>query len=427
VHAIIAVIIKLMAEIAELFARAVEHHRAGRFPEATECYRRVVELNPTFTEAYNNLGTVLQVQGKLDQALECYRQALLVNPNYAEAYNNLGLALRQEGRLEEAAHCFQRAVELNDELAEAHLNRATLWLLKGDYQRGWPEHEWLWKTNLVPRRVFSQPVWKGEPLAGRTILLHSELGFGDTFHFIRYAPLVKRLGATVVVECQKGLVNLLGRCAGIDRLIGRGDDLPEYDAHAAFFSLPVLFRTTLDSIPGGVPYLYAEERLSDVWRTELSAVSGMKVGVNWRGGSGPGIFGQRDFPLECFAALSELPDVHLISLQKDGHDDLAAHCGRLRIFEPRDLDEAHGAFMDTAALMMNLDLVITCDTSVAHLAGALGVPVWVALPFIPDWRWLLNRSDSPWYPTMRLFRQERPGDWAGVFRQIEVALRERNQ
>src|SRR5205823_521468 len=167
---------------------------------------------------------VLQVQRNLDQARGCYRQALNLDPNYAEAHNNLGLALRQEGKLDEAAHCFQRAVELKDELAEAHLNRATLWLLRGDYQRGWPEHEWLWKTNLVARRVFSQPAWKAEPLAGRTILLHAELGFGDTFHFIRYAPLVKHLGATVIVECQKGLLELIRSCGGIDRLVGRGDE-----------------------------------------------------------------------------------------------------------------------------------------------------------------------------------------------------------
>jgi len=276
----------------------------------------------------------------------------------------------------------------------------------------------------MPVRYFAQPKWSGGSLSGKTILIWAEQGFGDTLQFIRYAPLVKERGGVVVVECQKPLADVLLRCTGIDRLIAAGDELPQFDVQAPLVSLPGLFGTTMGTIPAHVPYVFAEPGLIEVWREKLRHVNGLRIGINWSGRVDPGPHKQRDIPPEHFLGLGAVPGVRLISLQKGGGDPSLALRACAMDFGD-ELDTAHGAFMDTAAIMMNLDLVITSDTSVAHLAGALGLPVWVALPFVPDWRWMLDRSDSPWYPTMRLFRQKSRGDWAGVFREIGAALRER--
>jgi len=299
-------------------------------------------------------------------------------------------------------------------------------LLQGDFEGGWPEYEWRWKTGQLRERCFAQPRWNGEPLAGKLILLHAEQGLGDTIQFVRYAAIVKSLGATVVVECQRALVKLLGSCAGIDRLVGAGDDLPSFDFHAPLLSLPGIFRTDLASIPAPVPYLRAAQDLVEQWRVKLMKVDGFRVAMNWRGEAGKPDSMRRAIPLPLFATLSELSGLRLISVQKDVQDRETKTLDSRSIVNPGpEIDTAHGAFMDTAAIMRNVDLVITSDTSVAHLAGALGVPVWVALPFVPDWRWLLDRSDSPWYPTMRLFRQNKRGDWKSVFEEIREALSDR--
>jgi hypothetical protein len=321
-----------------------------------------------------------------------------------------------------------------------------LLLLQGDFERGWPELEWRWKSGEIIERKFSQPRWKGEPLAGKTILLHSEQGLGDTIQFVRYAEVVKEGNpeATVVVECEQPLVNLLQSCRGIDRLVTEGEELPAFDVQAPLLSLPGILGTRVETIPARVPYLFADNRLVEEWNsklaavgtaqaTETSAVSGLRVGINWQGRAGKGEWRKRDVPVEYFARLAEIPGLRLIRLQKGGAESNVpcpkSNVGEIEtaIFDLGDFDTQRGAFVDTAAIMMNLDLVITSDTSVAHLAGALGVPVWVALPFAPDWRWLLDRSDSPWYPTMRLFRQKSIGDWAGVFEEIRAALAERFQ
>jgi tetratricopeptide (TPR) repeat protein len=477
------------------FARAVElrpgdpsfHNNLGNgftmrgmTEEAIASFRRALALKPDYAEAYTNLGTLLQTEGKVDDALDCYRQALSSQPGYAPAHNNIGTALEQVGKLTEAFDCYSRATELEPDNALAHRNRAMLLLLRGDFRQGWSEFEWRWKTDQPRARNFHQPPWEGEPVAGRTILLHAEQGLGDTLQFIRYVPLVKALtrgpaskgegGGAVIVECQKALCRLLSRCGGIDRLVARGDELPEFDVHAPLLSLPRTFGTTLENIPAAVPYLFADPALVEQWRQRLDAIRGegsgnrdrgtgnrghgsvpvivtdpltqqpathhsppLLIGINWCGRQNMPGARKRDVPVEFFAELAQVPGVRLISLQKDtegrdrltGRDALAGTADATIIDFGDELDAAHGAFMDTAAIMMNLDLVISSDTSIPHLAGALGVPVWVALPFVPDWRWLLERTDTPWYPTMRLFRQPSRGDWAGAFRQIEAALRER--
>jgi tetratricopeptide (TPR) repeat protein len=410
----------------------------GSFDDAVDCFRRAIALNPRHAEAHGMLGNAFKNTGRTEEAIDCYRQALALNPLLANVHNRLGLALELQGRLNEAAACYRRAIEIEPDSFEAHMSLSALLLLTGDFEHGWAEYDWWWKK--MRPRDYSRPRWNGESLIGKKILLHPEQGLGDTIQFIRYAPLVKSLGAAVIVECQKPLRKLLARCRAIDQLVESGDDLPVFDFYAPLLSLPRILKTTLDTIPAEVPYLFADDALVMEWRARLEAVLGARnqpaaqvspglsdlhwVGINWRG-SGD-YRRQRDIPLHMFASLAQIPGVRLVSLQKVPGEEAPAGAGPM-IHDLGEFDTSHGPFMDTAAIMMNLDLVITSDTSIAHLAGALGVPVWVGLPFVPDWRWMLERSDSPWYPTMRLFRQKKPGNWAGVFEEIGAALAERVQ
>jgi hypothetical protein len=345
----------------------------------------------------------------------------------AEAHNNLGTVLKEQGNLEEAIACFERALQIEPDCAAAHWNRALIDLLTGDFARGWREYAWRWQTTQQVRRPFPQPEWDGQPLAEKTLLLHAEQGLGDTIQCIRYAPWVKQRAARVIVECQRPLFRLLSGFPGIDQLVAQGDALPQFDVQLPLLSLPGIHGTNGENVPARNPYLFAAAELVQRWRQRLSALEGVKIGISWQGNPKYASDRYRSIPLIQFAALAEIPGVCWISLQKGlGAEQLGAagDCFRVRDFAA-ELDEASGPFMDTAAIMRNLDLVITSDTVNAHLAGALGVPVWVALPFVPDWRWLLNRSDTPWYPTMRLFRQGKAGDWPGVFADLQAALRAR--
>jgi tetratricopeptide (TPR) repeat protein len=399
----------------------------GKEDEAAACYRRALQLDPDLANVHCNLGVALWSQDKLDEAVECYQRALQLKPDFPSALNNLAVTLSEQGKFDEAMACCRQALDFDPDYADGHMGLAVLQLLRGDFQQGWPEYEWRWKTKQLPPRLFPQPLWDGGSLAGKTILLHAEQGLGDTFQFVRYAPLVKRLGATVIVECQKPLLPLLATCPGIDRLVGQGDELPEFTTQAPLLSLPRILQTSLDSIPAAVSYLFAAPALIESWRKRLRDLPGFKIGINWQGRSGRGRWLARNIPLRQFALLAEIPGVRLISLQQGaGREELAQAREQFPVVDlGDDVDRASGPFMDTAAIMMSLDLVITSDTAVPNLAGALGVPVWVALPRASDWRWLLHRADSPWYPTMRLFRQKTAGDWAAVFQEIYDALRER--
>jgi tetratricopeptide (TPR) repeat protein len=434
----------------------------GHFAEAVACCRRAVQLEPDLAEAHYNLGLALADQGERDEAATCLRGALRLKPDHAGAYMtlgkvfleqgqlddawasyqhaarlapndpaglySLGIVLFEQGRYDEALASYQRALQLKPDCPLTHGNRSLAWLLLGRFEEGWPEYEWRWPGLLLSSRpVFSQPQWDGSPLDGRTILLYTEQGLGDTLHFIRYAPLVKQRGGTVVLACLKALHPLLANGPGIDRLIAPFEALPPFDVHAPLLSLPRIFGTTLATIPANVPYLFADPHLVEQWRRELDTFPGFKIGIAWQGSpKNPGDR-KRSIPLAQFEPLAHVPGIQLFSLQKGlGREQLRPLADRWGMIDLTDrLDETTGAFMDTAAVMKSLDLVITADTAVAHLAGALGVPVWVALPFVPDWRWLLERSDSPWYPTARLFRQTRRGDWEGVFQRIAEALRQR--
>ena len=396
----------------------------GQRAEAVACYRRAIALDPHAADAYANLAALLTEEGQLDEAVACCRRALQLKPDAADVHVNLAIALKDQGKLDEAIACYDRALELEPDLAAAHCDRAFLWLLGGNFAQGWPEYEWRWRTKDFAPRNFPQPLWDGKSLAGKTILLHAEQGFGDTFQFVRYTSIVKKLGGTVILECQKALLGLLERCPGVDQLIGHGNDLPAFDVHAPLLSVPGILKTSLDTIPAAVPYLFAAPALIEYWREKLREVRGYKIGINWQGRPGQGSWLARNIPLQQFAGLAEIPGVRLMSLQKGaGREELAQAREHFPIVDlGEEVDQANGAFVDTAAIMRNLDLVITSDTALPHLAGGLGIPVWLALPFAPDWRWLLDRSDSPWYPTMRLFRQKERGNWQGVFDDIRKAL-----
>jgi hypothetical protein len=361
----------------------------------------------------------------LDDAVASIRRALELKPDLAEAHNALGLAWQDQGRIADALACYQRAIDLKPQFAEAHLNRALLWLLKGDFEQGLAEYEWRWRTRLKPlvRCPYQRPYWDGGPLEGKTLLIHAEQGLGDTIQFIRYAALPRERGARVMLGCPKPLLRILRSYRFLDRLVEEITPALDFDVYCPLMSLPGVLKTTLASVPADVPYLFAAPELVQKWRERLGSLEGFKIGIAWRGSPSHANDRARSIPLSCFKPLAALPGVRLVSLQKGpGAEQLQDPADSFPVTEAGSrLDD----FMDTAALLRNLDLLITCDTAVAHLAGALGVAVWVALPLVPDWRWLLDRSDSPWYPTMRLFRQQAPDDWTGVFERIRAALERR--
>jgi tetratricopeptide (TPR) repeat protein len=454
----------------------------GKRPEAIPCYREAIRLKPDFAGAYNNLGLALAEERRLAEAVVVLRQTVRLRPQAAEAHNNLGMVLAELGRFAEAEGCYHEALRLSPGYADAHnnlgstykeqgrtqetiasydlallfqpngsgarWNRALAWLSAGDFEHGWPEYEWRWNRPKTPPRRLPQPRWDGGSLAGKTLLIYVEQGLGDTFQFIRYAPLVKaqgatgkngdrtpkitgpvpvfsEQGATVLVECPAFLHPLLSRCKGIDRLLAEGSPLPDFDCHTPLLSLPHLLGTTWATLPAEVPYLFADPERVGRWAEQLRPVEGFKVGIAWQGNPHHQWDHFRSFPADYFAALAAVPGVRLISLQKgQAAEQLRRLVKRFPITElDSEKDAPTAAFMDTAAVMQNLDLVVTADTSLAHLAGGLGVPVWVPLSTVSDWRWLLKREDSPWYPTMRLFLQKTLGDWDGVFRRMATALR----
>ncbi len=396
--------------------------KQGRPDEAIACFRRGLELHPDHADANNNLGVKQMEQGRAEAAIASYRRALEIDPDYADAHNNLGNALKTMGKLDEAMARYRRAIEIRPDYGDAHFNYALVLLSAGDLARGWPEHEWRWKRTSVTThaRNFRQPLWDGSRLDGRTILLHAEQGLGDTIQFIRYAAMVADCGGRVAVECHPLVIRLLGGVSGIDELIRQGHQLPPFDVHAPLLSLPMIFGTRLETIPGDVGYIRADGRRVEAWKDRLSGFAGRKVGLCWQGN--PEFPGDRwrSIPLKYFAVLLDDPSSTFINLHKGAGEGQIGECGLTdRIVN---YSAAVTSLVDTAAIMENLDLVITSDTSVAHLAGAMGKPVWILLQSMPDWRWLLEREDSPWYPTMRLFRQGTLGDWEGVLTRVKRAL-----
>jgi tetratricopeptide (TPR) repeat protein len=387
----------------------------GQFEAAAACYRRALAQRPGFIEARNNLGAVLTDLDRLEEAESELHRALEDRPDFMSLYSNLGITQILLGKPGEALASYAQALQLNPGSAEVHWNRSWPLLLTGDFEQGWREYEWRERCGVAEPRQYPQPRWDGGVLRGKTILVYGEQGMGDIIQFFRYAALFRHAGAKVIFECPRALARLFVAGRDIDELVIAGDPLPAFDTHTSLLSLPGLFGTRLDTIPVDVPYVSAPPVTGDLAQALERHRGRVNVGIVWAGSPAHRWDRRRSCPLENFSVLAQCPGVTLFSLQKgDAVRALDGNANRWIVALHDYLDD----FADTAAAMTRLDLVITVDTSVAHLAGALGRPVWVLLPFAPDWRWLLGRDDSPWYPAMRLFRQASRGDWGGVFARV---------
>ena len=395
--------------------------------EAVFAYRRAIALTPDHVQSYVHLGDTLLLLGRAEGSAAVCRAAVTLNPALAAPHNNLGNALKALGRVEEAVVAYATATARLPEDPSIHLNHALALLTLARFDEGWAEYEWRWRTGMVRRRDFAQPQWTGDALEGRTILLHAEQGMGDTLHFARYAPLVAERGGRVLLEVQRPLLRLMQRLPGVERVIAQGEPLPPFDVHCPLLSLPRAFATRLDTIPGAVPYLHADPALAEAWRPRVPQDRALAVGLVWAGEARKGvphanrIDRQRSLTLDQLAPLAGIPGVRFLSLQKGPPAEQL--CDPPAGLEILDLMDGVGDFADTAALVETLDLVVGVDTSVIHLAGGLGKPVWVLSRFDGCWRWLTGCDDSPWYPTMRLYRQDRPHDWASAIGRLASDLR----
>jgi tetratricopeptide (TPR) repeat protein len=396
----------------------------GHLAASEQAFRTAIALAPREPEPYVNLGNLLTAQGQHDQPVLLCRQVAALAPDSVEAQNNLGTALYAAGRLDDAITCFRRAVTLRPDRAEGHFHLGMALLAKGDMAPGWREYEWRWQ---IPRmaavaRRFEKPAWDGKPAPGKTLLIHAEQGLGDTLQFCRYATLAAR-GVRVILEVQKPLLRLLGTLAGPEYVIARDDPLPHFDMHAHMLSLPHLFGTVLNNVPAAIPYLAADPGAVGAMRKRLDEVpkTGLRVGLVWAGNSYryvadmAAVDRRRSIAPERLAPLLAIPGVHFISLQKEGPPAPPE-------FGLTDIMHEVDDFAETAALVSTLDLVISVDTSVAHLAGALGKPVWLLNRYVTDFRWMTRGQDTPWYPTMKIFRQAAPDAWNGVIAEAARAL-----
>ena len=395
-----------------------------RFEEAVDDYAQAILIEPSDAQACANQGDALQSLNRFAQALVFYEQAVAINPAFAQAYSNRGVCLKQMKRFEEALASLNTAIEVAPEDAEAHWNKALTLLLMERFDVGWDLYEWRKKAREpAGSRSFPRPAWLGvEDISNKSVLVHGEQGLGDVIQFSRYLSCLSNRGAKVLFAPHRPLQGLMRKLDAAVEIVDEDDPSLEFDYHAPLMSLPLAFKTNLANIPVRAAYLEAEGARVEDWATKIGP-DGFKVGICWQGADGPVDRG-RSFPVRHFRQVAQVPGLRLISLQKGRAEAQLQDLPPGMIVETlgADFDAGPDAFLDTAAVMKCCDLVITSDTAVAHLAGALGVKTWVALKHVPDWRWLLDRDDSPWYPSMRLFRQESPGDWDGVFASMKAAL-----
>lgn len=391
----------------------------GRPQEAEACCREALDLKPDDVQAQLTLGNALRDQGRFHEAESCFRTALDHNPAWPQALNNLGTLLLDLARPDEAIRSLRMAVSEKPDYADAHFNLGVALLLDGQFDEGWREYEWRWKQDRKKSQLrgFRQPLWDGGDIGDRVLLLHAEQGLGDTLQFCRFVPEIAA-GRRVVLEVQRPLVPLLAGLPGIESIVALGDPLPSFDLYCSLMSLPRVLGITLETIPQQASYLRADPQRVAAWRQRVGQLDGLRVGLAWAGNHTMSGDRRRSMPLAQFAELADLPGVSFVSLQKGAAASQSPPAG----LSLHDWTEDLHDFSETAALVETLDLVISVDTAAAHLAGALGRPVWLLNRFDRCWRWLLNRDDSPWYPSLRQFRQAQPGDWSSVLKDVRAEL-----
>lgn len=419
------------------FALGCVQQASGERSEAADCYRRALALDSSHVAAHINLGCLLQAGSEInlatagaggalaqrgfEEALSHFRAATEIAPDGPDGWINLGYALERQRQLPDARRCYDRALAIDPDLIEARFNRSMVLLAQGDFLEGWEDYEWRWQASGYSRPAFPQAEWDGSPLHGETVLLYTEQGFGDAIQFVRYAAEVKARGGRAMVRCQPELQRLLRSVPGVFATLAP-DQTTEFDLHCPLLSLPRVLRTTIDTIPAQVPYILPDPTLASEWRARLhDGQPAVNVGLVWASHSMMPNAALKSTTLHAFAPLREIPGVRFYSLQTGAAGREAAAAGPIPLTDPTD---RISDFADTAAVIANLDLIIAVDTAVAHLAGAMGKPVWTMLRYAPDWRWYPDAPISKWYPSMRLYRQRIRGDWAGVCAEIAKDLRE---
>ena len=419
--------IRLKPDFAEPY-----NHMGVIFIEQSQYYQAVIncqkalELAPDYVEAYNNLGVALNGIGQYVEAMEIYKKAICLDSQYIDAYYNWGNCLRNQNQCELAIPIFKKAIQISPDCAKAHWNLAISYLLAGKFPQGWAEYQYRRNPHLriiTSPHQYEQPYWDGSSFKGKRLLVHYEQGFGDNIQFVRYLPMVKQLGGTVILEVEKPLYGLFKQIKAADEFVlpSSGSMSPDvtFDFHISILDLPRIFATTIEDIPSEVPYLSAEPAKTKYWKGKLDSKS-FKVGLVWAGSPRHQNDHNRSCPPNYFVPLAKIKGIKLYNLQKDPPSNKKTELVKDISIEyiGREFED----FTDTAAAIENMDLVISVDTSVLHLAGAMGKPVWAIIPFVPDWRWMLDRQDSPWYPTMRLFRQKEPGNWDELLTRLAEQL-----
>ena len=413
----------LLPDYAELHSNlGTLYRKRGHAGQAEACYRKAIELKPDFHAAHFNLGNLLRNQGRLPETEACYQAAIACNPDLVAAHHNLGDVLKDQGRFDEAMSCYERALTVAPDYPASRWHQTMLSLLTGDLQRGLPGYEYRWQLvkEEQPRNL-KQPLWLGDAdIRGKAILLYAEKGFGDTLQFVRYAGQVAALGARVLLEVQAPLKSLLSAYPGMDKVLARGEPLPPFDYQCPLMSLPLAFKTEVATIPAASRYISAPADRVTHWAGQLKQYRSPRIGLVWSGNIGQSNDMNRSMTLETLGALMSGSRHHFFALVKEVRE----HDKALLRSMPNvtDLSPQLTDFSETAAILENLDLLIAVDTSVAHLAGALGKPAWIMLSFVPDWRWFTNRPDSPWYPSVRLFRQPANNDWESVVESLRTEL-----
>lgn len=414
-------------------------HDQRKYHDAVNAYRSALNLEPDFPIALNNLGNSLRYTGQFEEADQSFQRAIDLKPDYLNAYKNRGTLHVWTGNLDLGLQYYQQALKLNPDEAELHRNLGVIYLLQGQFEQGWQEYRWRWKVGDLHRPFSNIPVWDGSDPDGKSMLLTAEQGLGDTLHFVRFATELRKRGAQTLTYCQAPLVPLLQNSPDLGPIYPNSlHPSGKFHCQCSLLDVADLLKIDDSNIPANQPYLHSSPQLDAHWklqvptldasssagRAEPSDEERLRIGIAWQGNPDHQADAFRSVPLSEFHELASLPNVELISLQSGyGTEQLADWNGPTPIVTLGDaVDKSSGAFMDTAAIMKTLDLVITSDTAIAHLAGGLGIRAWVALGYVPDWRWLLSRDDSPWYPTIKLFRQSKIGHWGDVFQRMKNEL-----